>query len=68
MTLLFGPIGLLYTSLKGGVIMLLVSFGIIYFTISICLIITWPLCMIWAVNANKRSARHLKYKHKDLHS
>lgn len=60
LVLLLGPIGLLYSSIKGGIIMLLISLGIIYFTISIALIVTWPVCLIWAAKASGKSMEHLR--------
>jgi TM2 domain-containing membrane protein YozV len=58
LTFFFGPLGLFYSSVMGGVIMLLVGGIIIVFTAGIGSILVWPICMIWAVMAtgshNKR--------------
>ena len=62
LALIFGPLGLLYTSIKGGLIMLAVSLLIIFFTWSIGLIITWPACLVWAVKAAGNSTEHLRVK------
>lgn len=46
---LFGPLGLLYASVTGGLIMLVLSFiSIIFFPLAI---LCWIICMIWAVIA-----------------
>ena len=55
---LFGPLGLFYASVVGGVVMLLFGGVIIVFTAGIGAILVWPICMIWAAIAtsahNKR--------------
>ena len=45
LTLLFGPLGLLYASIAGGIIMII----LVPFTLGIGALIVWPISMIWAV-------------------
>lgn len=51
LTFLFGPLGLLYASVSGGIIMLIISVFVAIFTLGFGVLITWPICMIWAAVA-----------------
>lgn len=51
LTFFFGPLGLLYSSVMGGLIMLAVTFLVVLFTAGLGLIITHPICIIWGVVA-----------------
>ena len=51
LTILFGPLGMLYSTIMGGVIMLGVSLLVAFFTLGFGLAITWPICVIWAAIA-----------------
>ena len=55
----FGPLGLLYASVMGGVIMLILGVIIGIFTLGLGLIIVWIGSIIWAVvaanNANSKT-------------
>jgi hypothetical protein len=57
---LFGPLGLLYASVVGGIVMIIVSVLVAIVTLGFGLLITWPICIIWAIiaanNANKKMA------------
>lgn len=48
---LFGPLGMLYSTIAGGIIMLIVTGFVAIFTLGFGLLITWPVCMIWAAIA-----------------
>ena len=56
----FGPLGLLYASVTGGVVMFFVTIIIGFITLGLGLIFAWIGCIIWAVvaagNANKKMA------------
>lgn len=53
LTVLLGPLGMLYSTISGGIIMLVVTFFVAIFTLGLGLLITWPICIIWgAVAAN----------------
>jgi hypothetical protein len=47
----FGPLGLLYASVLGGIIMFFVSLIVWIFTFGFGLFIIWPICAVWAVIA-----------------
>jgi len=51
---IFGPLGLFYSSIIGGFIMLVISFVGALITLGVSLIITWPLCILWAYLSTKR--------------
>lgn len=64
LTLLFGPIGMFYSTIAGGIIMSIVSFVVAFLTFGLGLFFTWPICIIWAAMAarshnNKRALSHL---------
>lgn len=53
LTILFGPLGMLYSTIWGGVIMLIACVVIGVPTLGIGLWVLWPICVIWgAVAAN----------------
>lgn len=51
---IFGPLGLFYSSIVGGFVMLAVSFVVGLITLGFGLIVTWPVCIFWAYMATKR--------------
>lgn len=59
LTFFFGPLGMLYSTISGGVIMLVISIVAFIFTFGFSTFITHPICIIWgavaADNENKRS-------------
>lgn len=48
---LFGPLGLLYASILGGIIMFFVSIVLFFLLPVIGAILAWIACIIWAVSA-----------------
>lgn len=50
---LFGPLGLLYSTVSGAIVMFVVSIVIGVVTVGFGLILTWPICGIWAAVAAK---------------
>ncbi len=53
LTFFFGPLGMLYSTISGGIIMLIITGIVALFTLGVGLLITWPICMIWAaISAN----------------
>lgn len=48
---LFGPLGMLYTTVAGALIMLVIAGVVGFFTAGLGLILVWPVCIIWAVLA-----------------
>ncbi len=54
LTLLFGPLGMFYSTIKGAVVMLVITIAAAIFTLGYSVIITWLVCIIWgAVAVNK---------------
>lgn len=51
LTFLFGPLGMLYSTILGGVIMTVLVLIIGIFTLGFGLFILWPICMIWGALA-----------------
>ncbi|GEM_PF-5993719 len=56
---LFGPLGMFYSSVAGGLIMLIVSGIIALLTAGLGLLLTWPLCIVWAMIAASGHNRRL---------
>ena len=51
LTIFLGPLGMLYSTIAGALIMFIVSVIGIIFTAGLSLIITWPICIIWGAVA-----------------
>jgi hypothetical protein len=51
LTFFFGPLGLFYSSVTGGVVMLILSVVLATVTGGVSLFLTWPACMIWGAIA-----------------
>lgn len=51
---IFGPLGLFYSSIIGGFVMMAVSFVVGFITLGFGLIVTWPTCILWAYLSTKR--------------
>ena len=51
LTVLFGPLGMLYSTVPGAIIMAIISVVVGVFTVGIGLLITWPICIIWGAVA-----------------
>jgi hypothetical protein len=47
----FGPLGMLYSTVVGGLVMLVVGGILTFFTLGLALFVVWPVCIIWAVLA-----------------
>ncbi|MEO8842030.1 MAG: hypothetical protein ABI591_08350 [Kofleriaceae bacterium] len=58
LALLFGPLGMIYSTGVGALVMFLANILVIVGTAGVGLIITVPVCAIWAANAvNTHNAR-----------
>jgi hypothetical protein len=57
LTLLFGPLGLLYASIAGGIIMTILSIILVPLTAGIAGLIIWPITIVWAVIAAAASKK-----------
>lgn len=51
LTLLFGPLGMLYSTVSGALIMMVVSVVLGFFTLGFSLFLTWPASVVWGVMA-----------------
>ena len=51
----FGPLGMLYSTVGGAIIMLVVSVVLAIFTVGFSLLLTQPICCIWAAVAASHS-------------
>jgi len=60
LTFLFGPLGLLYASVLGGILLLVLSVVVFVLTFGLGLIVIWPVSMIWGAIA--ASNQHSKYQ------
>jgi hypothetical protein len=47
----FGPLGMLYSTVVGGLVMLVVGAILMFFTFGLAIFVVWPACIIWAVLA-----------------
>jgi len=53
LTVLFGPLGMFYSTIVGAIIMMIISLIVAMLTAGIGLILTWPMCIIWGALAAK---------------
>ncbi|MGV4439330.1 hypothetical protein ACQ1PL_07510 [Ornithobacterium rhinotracheale] len=53
LTFFFGPLGMLYSTISGAIIMLIISIVLSVITLGFSLFLTWPICMIWGAMAAK---------------
>jgi hypothetical protein len=55
---LFGPLGMLYATVPGGLIMMVICFVVGLFTLGLGALLLWPVCIAWTAVAvsshNKR--------------
>lgn len=60
LTFFFGPLGMLYSTATGCIVMFLVNLVAIPITLGLGLFVTWPICMIWAVSAVTEHNRRIQ--------
>ena len=53
LAVLFGPLGLLYSTVIGAIVMFIVNIIAGVFTLGFGLLLTWPICGVWAYVAVK---------------
>lgn len=51
LTFLFGPLGMLYSTIIGAVVMAVISVIAGVVSLGLGLLITWPICVIWGAIA-----------------
>lgn len=54
---LFGPLGLLYASVWGGIILIITAILTLPLTAGLAALVLWPVSMIWAAMAAMASKR-----------
>ncbi len=59
LTVLFGPIGMFYSTIWGAIIMVPISAVVIFFTFGIGVLVTWPICIIWTAVATSSHNKKL---------
>jgi hypothetical protein len=66
LTILFGPIGMFYSTITGAIVMLLLSIVLGILTLGLGLLITWPICILWAALAassyNRKILAHRRFR------
>lgn len=55
LSFLFGPIGMLYSTVVGALVMFLANVAALLLTAGLGLLLTWPIGMAWAAVAANRS-------------
>lgn len=51
LTVIFGPLGMLYSTIGGAIVMLIITAVVGPLTLGFGLIFIWPICIIWTVIA-----------------
>lgn len=51
LTFFFGPLGMLYSTVSGALIMIVVSVVLGFFTLGFSLFLTWPISIAWGAMA-----------------
>lgn len=51
LTFFFGALGMLYSTIWGAIIMMIISLIVGFVTLGMGLILIWPICMIWGAFA-----------------
>ena len=51
LTFFFGPLGMFYATVSGAIIMMIITFVVGTLTLGLGLILTWPICIVWAYTA-----------------
>lgn len=60
LTVLFGPLGMLYSTVSGALIMIVLSLVLAVFTLGFSIFLTWPVSVIWgAMAASEHNQRVL---------
>ena len=59
LTVLFGPLGMFYSTIIGAIIMMIISVIAAIVTVGFGLILTWPVCIIWGALAAKAHNKKL---------
>lgn len=63
LSFLFGPLGMLYATVAGGIIMFIVNIPVVLFTGGLGLLLTIPLGMVWSASAVSSYNKQLLGRH-----
>ena len=63
LTVLFGPLGMLYSTIVGAIVMFILSAIVGLVTVGLGLIVMWPICIIWAAIATSNYNKKLVAGH-----
>ena len=55
LSFLFGPLGMLYSTVLGALVMFVANLGAVFLTAGLGLFLTWPIGMAWAAMAANQS-------------
>lgn len=53
LSFLFGPLGMLYSTVQGAIVMFIVNVIVALVTVGLGLLFTWPIGVLWAALAAK---------------
>lgn len=59
LTVLFGPLGMFYSTITGGIVMMVVTLIVAVLTVGLGLVVTWPVCIIWGAMAASAHNKNL---------
>jgi hypothetical protein len=59
LAIIFGPLGMLYSTVAGALIMLVITGVLAVLTLGLSLVITWPVCVLWSGLAAWRAKRRV---------
>jgi len=59
LTLLFGPLGMFYSTVLGAIIMSVISLIVGLLTFGLGLLLTWPICIVWGALATSTYNKNL---------
>lgn len=62
LTIFFGPLGMFYSTVTGAIVMIIVNVIVAIITLGFGLLITWPVCIIWAAVATNIYNKNLNSK------
>jgi len=64
LTVLLGPLGMLYSTVLGALVMIVISVVVAVVTLGLGLLLTWPISTVWAAIATSRYNRRLLEGHR----
>lgn len=59
LTFFFGPLGMLYSTVVGALVMMVITGVIFLLTFGLGILVTWPICMVWTYIAIKNHNQKL---------